>query len=114
MQYLLLIHDDPADYYDGLYEEYGAYTEALQASGALVGANQLQPVDTATTVRVRNDETLVTDGPLIETKEALGGYYLIEVESLDEALDWAAKLPSSRIGHIEVRPVVSRTAEVGA
>jgi hypothetical protein len=114
MQYLLLIHDDPADYYDGLYEEYGAYTEALQASGALVGANQLQPADTATTVRVRNDETLVTDGPFIETKEVLGGYYLIEVESLDEALEWAAKLPSARIGHIEVRPVVARTAEVGA
>ena len=114
MQYLLLIHDDPADYYDGLYEEYGAYTEALQASGALVGANQLQPADTATTVRVRNDETLVTDGPFIETKEVLGGYYLIEVESLDEALEWAAKIPSARYGHIEVRPVVMRTAEVAS
>src|SRR5581483_10277408 len=114
MQYLLLIHDDSKDYYDGIYEEYGAYTEALQASGALVGANQLQPVDIATTVRGRHAETLVTDGPFIETKETLGGYYLIEVESLDEAIEWAAKLPSAKFGHIEVRPVVMRTAEVGA
>ena len=104
MQYLLLIHDDPADYYDGLYEEYGAYTEALQASGALVGANQLQPVDTATTVRVRNDETLVTDGPFIETKEALGGYYLVEAADLDAAIAIAKDIPMP-FGGVEVRPV---------
>jgi hypothetical protein len=107
MQYLLLIHDDPGDYYDGLVEEYGTYTQALAASGALVGANQLQPADTATTVRV-------TDGPFIETKEALGGYYLVEADTLDEAIEWAAKIPSARFGHIEVRPVVMRPAEVSA
>ncbi len=114
MQYLLLIHDDPASYYDGLMEEYGAFTQALAASGALVGANQLKPTDTATTVRVRDGETLCTDGPFIETKEALGGYYLVDVGSLDEAIEWAAKIPSARIGHIEVRPVVMLEAEVAA
>ncbi len=114
MQYLLLIHDDPADYHEGLVEEYGAFTQTLAASGALVGANQLQPTDTATTVRSRDGETLCTDGPFIETKESLGGYYLIEVETLDEAIEWAAKIPSAKFGHIEVRPVVMRTAEVGA
>jgi hypothetical protein len=114
MQYLLLIHDDPESYYDGLIEEYAAFTQELAASGALVGANQLQPADTATTVRVRDGETFCTDGPFIETKEALGGYYLVDVASLDEALEWAAKIPSARLGHIEVRPVVMRGAEVSA
>ena len=114
MQYLLLIHDDPSDYYDGLIEEYVTFTESLAASGALVGANQLQPTDTATTVRVRDGETLCTDGPFIETKEALGGYYLVEAETLDEAIEYAAKIPSAKFGHIEVRPVVMRQAEVSA
>ncbi len=112
MQYLLLINDEEDD--RGLMPEYMEYTEALQASGALAGANQLQPAHTATTVRVRNGEILVTDGPFIETKETLGGYYLIEVDTLDEALEWAAKIPSARFGHIEVRPVVMRRAEVNA
>ncbi|MBV8065718.1 MAG: YciI family protein [Actinobacteria bacterium] len=112
MQYLLLINDEEND--RDLMPEYMAYTQALQASGAMAGANQLQPAHTATTVRVRNGETLVTDGPFIETKESLGGYYLIDVDTLDEALEWAAKIPSARFGHIEVRPVVMRQAEVGA
>jgi hypothetical protein len=112
VQYLLLINDDETD--RGLLPEYMAYTEELVASGAYVGGNQLQPADTATTVRVRDSETLVTDGPFTETKETLGGYYLIDVETLDEALDWAAKIPSARYGHIEVRPIVMRQAEVSA
>jgi len=114
MQYLLLIHDDESQDNGDLMPEYVAYTEALGASGALVGANQLQPAETATTVRVRNGETLVTDGPFIETKETLGGYYLVEVDTIDEALEWAAKIPSARFGHIEVRPIVMRQAEVSA
>jgi len=114
MQYLLLIHDDETEDHSDLIPEYGTYTEALIASGSFVGANQLQPSDTATTVRVRDGETLVTDGPFIETKETLGGYYLVESESLDEAIEWAAKIPSARYGHVEVRPVVMRQAEVGA
>jgi hypothetical protein len=112
MQYLLLINDDEVE--RDLMPEYITFTEALRESGALVSANELQPESTATTVRVRDGETLVTDGPFIETKEWLGGYYLIDVETLDDALEWAAKIPSARYGHIEVRPVVMRQAEVGA
>jgi hypothetical protein len=114
MQYLLLIHDDETQDNGDLMPEYMAYTQALGESGVLVGANQLQPSDTATTVRVRGGETLVTDGPFIETKESLGGYYLVEAGSLDEAIEWAAKIPSARFGHIEVRPVVMREAQVSA
>ena len=114
MQYLLLINDEESDDRVDLMPEYMAYTQALSDAGALVDANQLQPAGTATTVRVRKGETLVTDGPFIETKETLGGYYLIDVETLDEALEWAAKIPSARFGHIEIRPVVMRRAEVGA
>ncbi|HZS31055.1 MAG TPA: YciI family protein [Gaiellaceae bacterium] len=121
MQYLLLINDDeahwaemPEDERNGIYAEYGRYTEALAASGALVGANQLQPSGTATVVHVEDGKTITTDGPFAETKEVLGGYYLIDVATLDEALEWAAKLPSARYGRIEVRPVVMREAEVAS
>jgi hypothetical protein len=113
MQYLLLIHDDETQDNGDLMPEYMAYSEALRESGALLGANQLQPSDTATTVRVRDGEHVVTDGPFAEAKEVLGGYYLIDVGSLDEALVWAGKIPSARYGSIEVRPVVMREAEVG-
>jgi hypothetical protein len=114
VQYLLLINDEESGDRVDLMPEYMAYTQELRDAGALVDANQLQPSGTATTVRVRNSETLVTDGPFIETKETLGGYYLVDVETLDEALEWAAKIPSARFGHIEIRPVVMRQAEVGA
>jgi hypothetical protein len=121
MQYLLLINDEekiwgelPEAELGAMYEEYGRYTEELRSRGLLVGANQLQPSSTATTVSVRAGETIVSDGPFAETKEVLGGYYLIDVETLDEAIDWAAKIPSARYGHIEVRPVVARPAEVAA
>ena len=121
MQYLLMIYDDERVWEklseaerNAVYGEYGAYTTALQESGALLGANQLQPVGTATTVSIRDGEQLVTDGPFAETKEQLGGYYLIDVETVDEALEWAAKIPSARYGHIEVRPIVMREAEVSA
>lgn len=120
MQYLLLINDEEGvgslseSEAIAMYAEYGRFTEELHASGAFLGANQLQPSSTATTVSVRGGETIVSDGPFAETKEVLGGYYLIEVETLDEALEWAAKIPSARLGHIEVRPVVMRPAEVAS
>jgi len=121
MQYLLLINDEESVWGDmpeaeqnAMYVEYGRYTEELRTSGALVGANQLQPSSTATVVSVRDGQTLVTDGPFAETKEVLGGYYLIDVDSLDEALEWAARIPSARVGHVEVRPVVMREAEVAS
>jgi len=121
MQYLLLINDDeaqwstmPEDERNAIYGEYTKFTEDLQSRGALVGANQLQPSSTATVVHVEDGRTLTTDGPFAETKEVLGGYYLIDVDTLDEALEWAAKIPSARYGHIEVRPVVLREAEVAS
>jgi hypothetical protein len=121
MQYLLLINDDeaqwgtmPDDERNAVFAEYTQYTEDLQSRGILVGANQLQPSGTATVVHVEDGKTLTTDGPFAETKEVLGGYYLIDVDTLDEALEWAAKIPSARYGHIEVRPIVQREAEVAS
>jgi hypothetical protein len=87
-------------------QAYGTFTQELQDSGALVAGDALEPIETATTVRVRNDETLTTDGPFAETKEQLGGYYLVDVGSLDEALAWAAKIPGARHGSVEVRPLM--------
>jgi hypothetical protein len=118
MEYLLLIYgseqrwesiDD--DERSSIYAEYGALTRELGDQGKLLNANELQAVETATSVRVRDGETLTTDGPFAETKERLGGYYLIEADSLDEAIEWAAKIPTARDGTIEVRPVVMRAAE---
>jgi hypothetical protein len=99
---------------NALYAEYGRLSTDLRAQNAYVAGDELQPTSTATTVRVRDGESLVSDGPFAETKEALGGYYLIEAESLDEAIQWASRIPSARHGAIEVRPVVMRTAEVSA
>ena len=119
MEYLLLIYgaegqweSRPEEERQAMYQEYGAFTNDLREQGKLLSANELQPTATATTVTVRHGETVVTDGPFAETKEALGGYYLIEADSLDEALEWAARIPTARDGSIEVRPVVMRTAEV--
>ncbi|HEU4449490.1 MAG TPA: YciI family protein [Gaiellaceae bacterium] len=94
-----------------LYEEYFALDRALGERGALVGSHELEPAATATSVRVRDGETLVTDGPFAETKEQLGGYYVVEAESLDEAIEWAARIPSARHGTIEIRPVVPHGEE---
>jgi hypothetical protein len=120
VEYMLLIYDDeslwstmPQEERDKLYAEYGAYTNELRENGALVGANQLQSTATATTIQVRDGETLATDGPFAETKERLGGYYVIDVESLDEAIEWAAKIPTARVGKVEVRPVVPLRTPAG-
>ena len=121
MQYLLLIHEDEKTYWGlndeertALHQEYGSYTEALQSSGALVGGAQLQPTASATSVRVKNGETVVTDGPFAETKEQLGGYYVVEAKDVDEAIALAEQIPSVRSGTIEVRPLVPRMAETAA
>ena len=112
MEYLLLIHSDPKAW-DTMTETqraqgvaaYGAFTEALQKAEVLRGSNRLRPADTATTVRVREGKTEVLNGPFIETREQLGGYYLIDVADLDAALSWAARCPGSGHGSVEVRPV---------
>jgi hypothetical protein len=80
----------------------------LRAEGRLLAGEELQPASTATTVRVRGGDTLIADGPFAETEEALGGFYLIEADSLDDAIDWAARVPAAHEGTIEVRPVVGR------
>lgn len=121
MQYMLLIYSAPGsrDVYsdeevEAMYEEYFALSRRLREQGKLVSANELQPSSTAVNVEVRAGKTATTDGPFAETKEVLGGYYLIEAESIEEATEWAAQIPSARHGRIEVRPVVMREAEVSA
>jgi hypothetical protein len=113
MQYLLLIYNAESQW-DAMSEaetakmiqEFGAFTQSIIASGNYKGGNQLFPTTKATTVRVQNGKTSVTDGPFAETKEQLGGYYLIEAADLDEATAIAARIPSVRAGSVEVRPIV--------
>jgi hypothetical protein len=94
------------------YAQYREFARDAQEAGVLAGGDELGPTRDATTVRVRNGETLVTDGPYAELKEALGGYFLFECESTDEALDWAARIPAAEHGAVEVRPVYVDPAEV--
>jgi hypothetical protein len=110
MQYMLLIYGEDGrehseDELRALYQEYFRLGDDLRAAGKLVSSEELSSVASATSVRVRNSDTVVTDGPFAETKETLGGYYLIEADSLDEAIDWAARIPASRDGTVEIRPV---------
>ena len=84
---------------------FGAYTEAVKKAGIYVGSNRLRPTNSASTVRVADGKTQVLDGPYAETKEQLGGYYLIEAPDLDAAISWAARCPGASFGTIEVRPV---------
>jgi hypothetical protein len=92
-------------------QEYFALTSELREKGRYVAGAPLQPTATASTVRIRDGERVLTDGPFAETKEQLGGYFLVEADSVDEALDWAAKVPAARYGSIEVRPVLPIGAE---
>jgi hypothetical protein len=85
--------------------EYNAYTQMLRDRGAYLGGEALQPATTATTVRIKDGETITTDGPFMESKEALGGFYLVEAKHLDEALEFAAACPGARFGAMEVRPI---------
>ena len=112
MQYLLLLHAEEAGFMNMTPEQqqqvmaaYMAYGEALKEAGALLGSNRLRPVATATTVRVVDGKTQVLDGPFADSKEQLGGYYLIDAPDLDAALSWAARCPGASHGIIEVRPI---------
>jgi len=87
------------------YREYAEFTDDLKRHGHFISANRLQPVDTATTLRVRNGRVTVTDGPFAETKEQFGGYYVIEARDLNEAIQVAAKIPGARYGCVELRPI---------
>jgi hypothetical protein len=109
MQYVLLLSHAPEAWQQpeaAQPAEWAAYTLALQEAGVLLAGSALHGTDTATTVQVREGRQLVTDGPFAETKEHLLGYYLIDVADLDDALAWAARVPSVRTGSVEVRPVV--------
>jgi hypothetical protein len=112
MKYMLLIYSDPSawpeDPAEGekMHPEYVAVTQEILDSKEMQAGEQLAGVDTATSVRVRGNKTSATDGPFAETKEYLGGYYLIDVKDLDRALELAAKIPAARNGVVEVRPIV--------
>ena len=112
MKYLCLIYQDeklglnlPKAEAEKIHAEYLAFAEELKSSGRLLGNHGLQPTQAATTVKVRNGKVITTDGPFAETKEQLGGYFLIESRDLNEAIQVAAKIPSARFGSVEVRPV---------
>lgn len=112
MEYMLLIHSDPKGFEalppavrSQALAAYGAYTEALRKAGVVRSSNRLHPSSMATAVKVRDGKTEVLNGPYIETREELGGYYLIDVPDLDTALSWAARCPGASHGTVEVRPV---------
>lgn len=112
MQYLLMVYNDDAEIASASAEvmgpriaAYQAFGEAMAKAGVTVGANRLRPASTATTVRIRDGKTQVLDGPYADTKEQLGGYFLIDVPDLDAALSWAARCPGASHGVMEVRPI---------
>ena len=114
MKYMLNIYGDMSEYADATPEQeaqvmqaYDAFWQDVSKNGTLLAGEALEMPDTATTVKVRNGDRLVTDGPFAETKEQLGGFYLLECKDLDEAIEWAAKIPGAQNGTIEVRPVMS-------
>jgi hypothetical protein len=114
MQYMLLIYqneklgaDVPEARQQEVFAEWMSYSEDMKKAGVMKAGDPLQPVATATSVRVRGGKRTTTDGPFAETKEQLGGYYLIECKDLDEAIRWAEKCPAARDGTVEVRPVMA-------
>jgi hypothetical protein len=113
MQYLLLIYGNEAEWTTrgeadtkAMMNEYRAFTQSIIQGGQFKAGDALKPTSTATTVRVRGGKTLTTDGPFAETREQLGGYYLIEAKDLDEATAIAARVPTAKFGSIEVRPIM--------
>ena len=121
MKYILLIHDDEQAFQnlteaerEAVYAEYRKLSEDIVASGNYIDGSELQPTSSATTVRVRNGKRLVTDGPFAETREQLGGYFLVEAKDLDEAIGLAARIPSARTGTIEVRPLMPSMVSASA
>jgi hypothetical protein len=117
MKYLLTIYGDESGFSDVTPEQsgqimaaYEAFGRAATEAGVMLGGEGLQPTATATTVRVRDGETVTSDGPFAETREQLGGYYLLECRDLDDAINWAARIPGAQQGSIEVRPVMDYDA----
>src|SRR5919106_133265 len=117
MKYLLTIYGDESRFAEATPESiqqvmaaYEAFGREASEAGVMLGGEGLQPSSTATTVQVRDDATVTSDGPFAETREQLGGYYLLDCRDLDEALGWAARIPGARTGTIEVRPVMNYDA----
>lgn len=113
MKFALLLYDTPGDSpefgtpeMDAEMQQWFEFTHELESAGKHLGGEALNPVETATTVRVRDAKTITADGPFAETKETLGGFYLIEAADLDEAIAWAAKIPSAPYGSVEIRPIM--------
>ncbi len=114
MKYALLIYAAEKEWTEKsreeqglIFKEYASYSAELQASGKMLSCEPLDPTSTATTIRVRSGKTVTTDGPFADTKEQLGGIYVIDVEDLNEAMAWAAKIPDARTGSIEIRPLMN-------
>jgi hypothetical protein len=118
MKYLCLIYNEEKNMatmsktdYEAVMKEYFQFTSDIKTSGHYLGGEALQPIQTATTVRVRNGKISTTDGPFAETKEQLGGFYFIEARDLNDAIQVASRIPSARMGSIEVRPIVDFSKE---
>jgi hypothetical protein len=118
MKYLCTIYGDEGQWVSAtpeqireVMEAYGAFGEEAGRAGVIVAGEGLEPTSSATTVRVRDGERMLTDGPFAETKEQLGGFYLLECDSLDEAIEWASKIPGAASGSVEVRPVMNYEGE---
>jgi hypothetical protein len=113
MQYVLLIYAEEAtsppskEDMDANMAEWFEFDQTIKSTGIVLASDALQPTQTATSVVLKGDERVVTDGPFAETREALGGYYVVDVPDLDTALDWAAKCPGAKYGTMEVRPIMS-------
>lgn len=112
MKYMLLIYLEESgweslteDQRQEIYSEYRQFSEDIVASGQFISGSELHPISSATSVRVRDGKPLVTDGPFAETREQLGGYYLVEAKDLDEAIGLAARIPSAKVGTVEIRPL---------
>jgi hypothetical protein len=121
MLFYALIYNDESMYADAtpeqtaaIFQAHGEFGQAAKDAGVFAGGDGLQGTKSATTVRVRDGERMLTDGPFAETKEQLGGFYALECKDLDEALAWAAKIPEAKFGAVEVRPVIDYAALEGA
>ena len=119
MQYLLLIYSNEAEYdarpqaeVAATMAEYGTFTQGIVQNGNYKGGERLRPVSTATTVRVRNGKWVTTDGPFVETREHLGGYYLVDCVNLDRAIELAARIPGAALGAVEVRPLMEFSSDM--
>jgi hypothetical protein len=120
MRYILLIYTDPASYANlseadqgAIFQEYYQVTDEMRGAGVYLGGEPLQGLEAATTVRVKQGKRMITDGPFAETKEYLAGYYLLNCKDLDEALEWAGRIPDARYGSVEVRPIAEIPEQAG-